>query len=402
MSDSLVAQAIAAGRVPSDITEAYLDESRDQQTIAGIIFVLTLTTICVLCRGLVRVYLVKRFGLDDWLAFFSLVLLAIFVGFCIKLINIGSGRHYAYILYVMDTATQNQDESLDFVAHLIYTTALLFCRMSGLAFYHQICNMDHRFELAIKILGGVLITLYLPQLFLIIFHCLPVTSLWPFSTSEVETGYSCLAWGLVYSVNSAVSLLCDILLFGIPIAMLYILDMSRKRKTQLAMILLPGILVVAISVTRIALVVEGQWSADETWTYDPMLAIEVSEIGATLIALSIPGIKPFFNICLNRHGDSTNSGGGTYGKTSTSKGKTTLRTFQTRPHHDILNSQDNIIIKGGIATDEYELEGGAKDNGSIESHKGILVRVEFNMDEQKREALGDPEAGNRAVNHMDS
>jgi hypothetical protein len=40
--------------------------------------------------------------------------------------------------------------------------------------------------------------------------------------------------------------------------------------------------------------VVGQWAADGSWYYDPMLAIETSEIGGTLIALSIPALKPLF------------------------------------------------------------------------------------------------------------
>ena len=41
--------------------------------------------------------------------------------------------------------------------------------------------------------------------------------------------------------------------------------------------------------------VEGQWRPDSSWNYDPMLAIENAEIGGTLIALSIPGLKPLFD-----------------------------------------------------------------------------------------------------------
>lgn len=49
-----------------------------------------------------------------------------------------------------------------------------------------------------------------------------------------------------------------------------------------------------ISSVRIYLVVYGQWATDGSWAYDPMLAIETSEIGGTLIALSIPALKPLF------------------------------------------------------------------------------------------------------------
>lgn len=168
----------------------------------------------------------------------------VFVGLAIELIAIGSGRHFGYIQYVMDMPTVRRSEVLDFVAHIIYTTTLLLCRMSGLAFYYRICNIHAGLRLTIRIFLGVLVAGYLPQLFLIIFHCLPVTSLWPYEWQPDFDDYTCLQWGVVYSVNSSVSLVCDLLLFGIPIVMLRVLEMPRKRKIQLACILLPGILYV--------------------------------------------------------------------------------------------------------------------------------------------------------------
>jgi hypothetical protein len=50
--------------------------------------------------------------------------------------------------------------------------------------------------------------------------------------------------------------------------------------------------VIVISIVRLYLVVEGQWQVDGSWFYNPMLVIETAEVGATLIALSIPGLKP--------------------------------------------------------------------------------------------------------------
>ncbi|WDK22804.1 hypothetical protein CGRA01v4_14094 [Colletotrichum graminicola] len=215
-----------------------------------------------------------------------------FVPICIILINIGSGRHFEFIQFVMTQSILDETEILDFTAHLIYTSALLFCRFSGLAFYHRVCAVHSRFLLAIKGAALFLLASYMTQMLLIVFHCLPVTALWPYAWQTQFTDYKCLPWGFVYGINSAVSLLSDFVLFGIPIAMLRMLDMARKRKIQMACILLPGILVVAISVARLILVINGQWQPDQSWIYSPLLAIEVSEIGATLVALSIPGIRP--------------------------------------------------------------------------------------------------------------
>lgn len=58
--------------------------------------------------------------------------------------------------------------------------------------------------------------------------------------------------------------------------------------------------VVAISVVRLILVINGQWQPDQSWIYSPLLAIEVAEVGATLIALSIPGIRPLVDEVCNK------------------------------------------------------------------------------------------------------
>lgn len=49
-----------------------------------------------------------------------------------------------------------------------------------------------------------------------------------------------------------------------------------------------------VSIARIYLVCMGQWSSDNTWFYDPQLAVEMSEICTTLLALSLPALKPLF------------------------------------------------------------------------------------------------------------
>ncbi|KAI7764413.1 hypothetical protein LZL87_003618 [Fusarium oxysporum] len=379
MTDPKVAQAIADGRVPKGVTAAYLNQSKDAPAIVGIILVTCLTSIIVLGRLASRAFLIRRFGLDDSLTLVS------------WLIQLGSGRHFDYIQYVLDMPTIEYTEVLDFGAHIVYTVALLFCRMSGLAFYHRLCAVHDRLRLSIKIVLGILIAGFLPQVFLIVFHCTPVTGLWPYEWQPDFDKYTCLQWGLVYSVNSSVSLVCDLLLFGIPIVMLRVLEMPRKRKIQLGCILLPGISVIAISITRLVFVIEGQWNADMSWAYNPMLAIEVSEIGATLIALSVPGVKPLFDKFILRRdiaqGEST--GKSRYAQQHSSKGGTALRSLHFRPEHDVLTSRDTSAE--GIKT--YRTKNVSVDNTSENSADGILVQVDFRIKEDTQDSKSGSDTG---------
>jgi hypothetical protein len=138
--------------------------------------------------------------------------------------------------------TVRETEVLDFVAHILYTTALFLCRLSGLAFYFRISARSSKLRLGIMIVAGIITAAYLPQIFLLIFHCKPVTGLWPYEWQSEPITYKCLSWGLVYSVNSGVSLACDVMMFVIPGILIKELHVSLKKKIKLSIVMFPGVL----------------------------------------------------------------------------------------------------------------------------------------------------------------
>lgn len=101
--------------------------------------------------------------------------------------------------------------------------------------------------------------LWIVQMMLIIFHCLPVTAYWPYAFEDNMDKYQCMQWGIVYVTNSAISLLCDLALFTIPAVIIKELKISKMDKLKLAGIMMPGLLVIAISCSRMYLVIVGQW-----------------------------------------------------------------------------------------------------------------------------------------------
>ncbi|KAJ5199718.1 hypothetical protein N7491_009484 [Penicillium cf. griseofulvum] len=286
--------AHAAGRIPSDVTIKYLAETRDKPAIVGIIFMICFTGLLMIVRLYARGFIVKKIGLDDALAVVTLIFYIAFVVLSIVLINLGSGRHIEYIQYVLSPDTVRDTEVLDFVAHIIYTTALFLCRLSGLAFYYRLSARSTKLHLSIIIAAPLLLAAYLPQIFLLIFHCKPVTGLWPYEWQVEPKTYICLSWGLVYSVNSGLSLACDLLMFAIPAALIKGLHVSLKKKIKLSIVMFPGVFVIVISAIRVWLVAVGQWNSDGSWAYNPMMCVENAEIAATLVALSVPALKPVF------------------------------------------------------------------------------------------------------------
>ena len=108
-----------------------------------------------------------------------------------------------------------------------------------------------------------------------------------------------------------------------------------------------------------------------SWSYNPMLAIEVSEIGATLIALSVPGIKPLFDKFVLRKGPTTTSSGSHFNSGGSRSRKNTLR----RTGHSVLASNENIR-----STSQFEMAPARRsDTRTASSTEGILVRVDVDM-----------------------
>jgi hypothetical protein len=114
--------------------------------------------------------------------------------------------------------------------------------LSGLAFYRRICDRHQTLQWFVTG-AAVFITLaFLPQIFLLIFHCYPVTGLWPYDWQPESADYKCLAWGVVYLTNSSISLVSDLLLFIIPAALISVFRGKFIVKLKLTLVLFPGVL----------------------------------------------------------------------------------------------------------------------------------------------------------------
>ncbi|KZF25824.1 hypothetical protein L228DRAFT_266268 [Xylona heveae TC161] len=356
-----IQDAIAAGRVPNDISPQYLAESRDRPAIIAMLTIGVFVVLLVSLRCYARLILTKRFGLDDVLIVLALVFYVILIILAILLLADGSGRHFDYIHYVLSNSIVNRTQVEDFAAHLVYTLALYFGRMSGLAFYHRLASMNILLQRFVYVAGAFMSLALLPQIFLLIFHCSPVTGLWPYEWQEEYKKYKCLHWGTIYLVNSVISLICDLLMFIIPSMIIKMLQIRWKEKLKLSCILFPGVLVIIISCVRLDFVIQGGFLVDMSWAYSPMLAVETSEVAGTITALSVPALKPlfgsFFHFATSRsksattgwsrqeveHSGAPNTFDGRYHRTTSISGQG--RTTNDNESDDILLGPDDMQLR---------------------------------------------------------
>lgn len=159
------------------------------------------------------------------------------------LINIGFARHNDYLQYVIPAETISYGDGLDKNSYYVYTTALLIGRLSGLAFYYLSIpasdGYNRGLRIAVLAVAGVHLLGFVPQVLLNFFRCL---SLWPFGGQSDSSQDNCMDWHIVLGASAGISLLCDLLVFGIPVAMLKMFDIPRDVKLPLLHILLIGLL----------------------------------------------------------------------------------------------------------------------------------------------------------------
>lgn len=143
--------------------------------------------------------------------------------------------------------------------------------------------------------------------------------------------------------------------------------------------------VVAISITRLVLVILGQWQSDMSWSYNPMLGVETSEIGATLIALSIPGAKGLYDYLFHREKPVTHVGSNYQNKSGASNGHrgTILSTLRRNNHHAALGSQENQTNYECETETRISADGGDGGDGCRGSQDRIYVKVDVQVSEER-------------------
>lgn len=227
------------------VTPEYLNQSRDGASKAALIIIFIVSLVVSGARLFVRATTkAPGFGWDDGILAVTAALYMAFVGISITVLGLGEGRHIDWIVLqgMIDQDVVTRQETMDFAVHLVYNTALYCCRLSALAFFERLSGAQH--SMRWLIVGGyiVITAFYLPQMFTLIFHCNPVTAIWPYDFQVESSRYACMSWGLVYLINGCLSVASDLVLLVIPARLIAVYKAPAAVKLRLALILLPGVL----------------------------------------------------------------------------------------------------------------------------------------------------------------
>ncbi|KAI8293070.1 hypothetical protein K4K56_005308 [Colletotrichum sp. SAR 10_98] len=172
---------------------------------------------------------------------------------------------------------------------MLYIFVLISAKASICCFYSRVFTNNKRFRQYTIGFMIFLLTHGLMFLFLVMFQCLPIESIWDRRIEGRCLNYAALGYG-----GAAVSIFEDLILFIMPIPELMKLQLCRKKK--LALVFMFGVASFACiaSMIRLKYMVSYANTYDATWDNVDIVLWSSIELNAAIICGSLPALRPLF------------------------------------------------------------------------------------------------------------
>ncbi|KAH9874865.1 hypothetical protein J1614_004352 [Plenodomus biglobosus] len=244
---------------------------------------------CVCLRVFTRVkYVGRTIGWEDYTIIFSMLCSIITAVFQVLQFNAGGGRHSMFIPF--------PEGLVDILRNLyfsiiFYNVSLFFTKISILLQYERIFSVSDM-RIPLRIVTAICVAYGIAVLFTSIFSCFPIRAYW--HVLEKPNAH-CLPSKILWYVHASFNILCDILVAGLPVRVIWKLQISKQQKIALIGILTIGWFVCIVSILRLHALTDLVANLDDT-TYHGAAASYWStiEMNMAILCASLPALKPLF------------------------------------------------------------------------------------------------------------
>ncbi|KAF7874215.1 hypothetical protein EAF04_002887 [Stromatinia cepivora] len=250
---------------------------------------LALGIIAVILRCYVRIVIAKSFGQDDYFIVFTLSLL-IAGDVCIyNMLSIGVGRH-------LDSLPEPEISVLailkwNTIYQVINVIGAFFTKLSIALFILRLKNTK-KLRLSVWLILTPLGLSTVVLCFIVLLQCIPLAGLWTPTLSSrcisaeipLQTSY----------VQSGFAIITDIVLTASPIAILWKVRMTRRKKVAICGLMSLGLIATIANALRNAFIPDLV-ASDLSYTMVPIVLVADLEFSIGVIAACIPTIMPLFN-----------------------------------------------------------------------------------------------------------
>ncbi|KAJ9662010.1 hypothetical protein H2201_006299 [Coniosporium apollinis] len=265
-------------------TPGYHDDSAGPTVITVAVVFGILTTLVVSIRLFTRIYVVKSVGPDDALIAVAGAFSWAFITVTILSVKHGLGDH---IEHVMSRGMDNLSNygQLVWFSSIFYLTCLFFIKASVLALYMRLG--DRQLQRLSIIVLAICIAQAIANVLVCIFHCSPIPAAWDMRITEKK----CVNINAFYLANAAGNILTDIMVYTLPIRLVWKLQIPQKQKIALAVMLCLGLFTCISSIIRITYIPIMLKSPDATYVISGAMYWSVIETNVGILAASVPSFK---------------------------------------------------------------------------------------------------------------
>ncbi|KAF2262888.1 hypothetical protein CC78DRAFT_437964, partial [Lojkania enalia] len=261
-------------------------EDNGPHVTASISAVAALSTLFAAARLYVRIFIVRKFQIDDYMIVLSVICGWMSVGFSTAAVHSGSGRH-------IQTLTPEQIQGAIKYTLIGFVPGILSYVLPKLAVANLLARLLNPSRAHLIWLWSMCTFCFVTMMIavpIVFCQCLPPKSQWDFSV-PAEVCYS--KWiGVHYSEGaSAFSAFVDFYLSVYPAVVLYKIQISMKKKIALSAALGVGsisTIVAAYKITRL----KGLASPDFTFDSCDITIWTIIEGSVIIIAACIPLLQP--------------------------------------------------------------------------------------------------------------
>ncbi|KAK5651200.1 hypothetical protein OQA88_12707 [Cercophora sp. LCS_1] len=230
-------------------------------------------------------FILKKWHLDD-----SLILIAWIIAVMNSVVAMvqtkyGLGKH----MWDISLADFQKFLKVGMIGGLLtYNIATLFIKMSILCFYLRF-SVERAFRFAVYFVMLVTVGYTIPNAILVLYACRPMRGYWDLTVQDKQ----CVNLDAAFHTANTLNMVTDFAILLLPIWMLRPMQVPLSKKIGVALILMAGGFVCAISLMRMIRAFMGIDDPDISFHYTENLIWWIVELQFGIICACLPCIKPF-------------------------------------------------------------------------------------------------------------
>ncbi|KAF2402811.1 hypothetical protein EJ06DRAFT_310218 [Trichodelitschia bisporula] len=353
-----------------------------------------LMTIVIALRFYTRVHVIRSVGHDDLLMCAAFVLAWIVIGVTMQAVKLGVGTHYWVIVAKGADVVAAYWRALWFVA-LAYNAAMMVIKISVLALYQRLGDRGLK-RLSFGMMGIVACS-GIANMLTVVFQCKPLDAAWDIRIKEKK----CINLNGFYLAVAVTNILTDLMTYTLPIPLVVKLQLPKKQKIVLGIMLCLGLFACLTSMARIITVPKLLVTKDPSWTIATPTYWAIIECCVGIITASIPSLKPLAKRYIPRIlGEPSGRASGNRGEHGTSEaesGDETLRKHRAHRGHSGITSRATLRSAASLNSDsdmekEQEMVG--------IGHAELRTVVEQDLEAGRQTLLNVPEGKIMAITEI--